>query len=63
LCWFHRYLKELESYVKDPEFKHKDFWDRELSSITGVWSWLVDFEKADIGTISDDEARLALEDE
>jgi len=56
-------LKELESYVKDPDFKHKDFWDRELSFITRVWCWLADFQKADIGTISDDEARQALEDE
>jgi ATP-dependent DNA helicase 2 subunit 2 len=24
-----RYLNELENYVTDPGFKHKDFWDRE----------------------------------
>jgi hypothetical protein len=25
-----RYLQDLEKYVKDPDFKHNDFWDREL---------------------------------
>ena len=31
-----RYLADLETFVKDPAFKHKDFWQRESRRASGL---------------------------
>lgn len=38
---FRRYIETLEGFVKDPDFKHGDFWKRKL--VLGTFSLVIGF--------------------
>lgn len=60
----HRYIDDLEKFIKAHSFKHKDFWERELRGLPVRFeAERSDFEKAgeSVRKITAEEAQQALE--